>query len=349
MNYELKEFRKIIKFTYQQVRKELQDTGTECMRIYDSNIAAYPVSVELFGSYAKVLDLSDGTLDEQSVIDAVSSMAYVKREQVIYQYRKAREGIEQHSVMKESGGVAPFFVTESGLSFKVDLETRIDTGLFLDHMPTRMMVREYAAGCRVLNLFCYTASFSVYAAAGGAKFVESVDLSNTYLGIAEENLAENGFSGELYPCTRSDVKTYLKERPATAEKFDIIVLDPPSFSNSHNMDGTLDIQRDYPEYIRLCMKHLSREGILIFSTNLATFHFDPGRLPGCTCENITKHTIPPGFSQKRKPHLCWVIRHGKETARKGHSRKQTRAPGHQGRGSSRRGRSSGSRNRPSRG
>ncbi len=349
MNYDIKELKKIIKFTYQGVRKELQDNDTACMRIYDRNLGVFPITVELYGPYAKIVEYGEETLDSDAVIEAVSSMAYVQRENIIYQYRKKREGIEQHSKMADENSIEPFWAKESGLLFKINLETRIDTGLFLDHMPTRMMVREYADQLRILNLFCYTGSFSVYAAAGGAKYIESVDLSNTYLSWAEENLSENGFAGDMYPCIRADVKTFLTERSSTGEKFDMIVMDPPSFSNSHNMEGTFDIQRDYIEYITLALKHLTKKGILIFSTNLTTFHFDSGRLPNTACENITPHTIPPGFSKKRKPHVCWVIRHSPEKAKKGRSPKQKPRSAQQRRGSAQKGRSSGNKSRPSRG
>ncbi len=349
MNYDIKEFKKIIKFTYQEVRKELQDHDTACMRIFDRNLEKFPVTVELYGQYAKVVEYGEEILDSELIIDAVSSMAYVKKEHIIYQYRKKREGLEQHSMMAEENSIAPFWAKESGLKFKINLETHIDTGLFLDHMPTRMMVREYADQLRILNLFCYTGSFSVYAASGSAKYIVSVDLSNTYLGWAQENLAENGFVGDQFPCIRSDVKTLLTERSPSGEKFDMIVMDPPSFSNSHNMDGTFDIQRDYIEYITLALKHLTKKGILIFSTNLTTFHFDSGRLPEASCENITPHTIPPGFSKKRKPHVCWVIRHHSEKAKKKHSSKQRPQTAQQRKARYQKGKNSGNKSRPSKG
>ncbi|MCF7934607.1 MAG: class I SAM-dependent methyltransferase [Spirochaetia bacterium] len=311
MNYDLKEFKKIVKLTYQQIRKEFQPYHTNCMRVYDKNLSTYPVTVDVYGSYVKIQNFGNRDLDTGAICDAVSRVLYIPARRVFYQERKKREGLEQHTIQDAANEsrIGTIEVEESGLKFLVDLQTRIDTGLFLDHMPTRVMVREQAFGTRVLNLFAYTGSFSVYAAAGGAQRVVTVDLSNTYLSWAEKHLEINGFTGELYPCVRSDVKEYLKVQAPEDGPFDIIILDPPSFSNSNHSSGNFKVQRDYIWYIQQCMKHLSREGFLVFSTNLTDFHFDSGRLPRTVCTNLTRTTLPPGFSTKRRAHSCWVIKH----------------------------------------
>lgn len=308
MDYRLKDFKKIIKHSYQETRRQLSPLNTDCMRVYDRNISEYPVTIDVYGNYVKIQELGEIGSDTEVLVDAVSRMLYIPSKNIVYQVRKKRTGREQHSLqITGKSMIGRISVMESGLTFSVDLETRIDTGLFLDHMPTRVMVRDNAFGRNVLNLFSYTGSFSVYAAAGGARGVVSVDLSNTYLQWAEEHLAMNGFTGSRYPCIRSDVKDFLLHDADSHGPFDIIIMDPPSFSNSNKMDGTFDVQRDYVWYIHQAMRHLSSKGVLLFSTNLDGFHFDPGRIEHAVCRNITNSTIPPGFSKKKKPHVCWMI------------------------------------------
>ncbi len=315
MDYDLKDFKKIMKLSYQHTRKEFQRLQTNCMRVYDRNLPAYPVTVDVYGAYVKIQNFGDAELETDVVCDAASRMLYVPIDHVYYQDRKKRIGIEQHVLQNKSGesSIGTLEVEESGLRFLVDLQNRIDTGLFLDHMPTRVLVREHAFGARVLNLFAYTGTFSVYAAAGGAEKVISVDLSNTYLSWAERHLAINGYFGDMFRCVRSDVKAYLAAGAVEDGPFDIIILDPPAFSNSHNMEGNFKVQRDYLWYIKQSMKHLAQEGMLIFSTNLSGFQFDSGRLPHTSCTNISEQTIPPGFSKKRRAHTCWLIRHNQSS------------------------------------
>lgn len=314
MNYALKDFKKIIKNTHQQVRRELSDSGTNCMRVYDRNIGSYPVTVDIYGKYVKIQHFGDGMIDVDEVIEAVSRSLYVPLSRVFYQDRKKRIGRQQHKLADESleSTIGSVEVQEGGLKFLVDLEARIDTGIFLDHMPTRMMVGAQSYGKRVLNLFAYTGAFSVHAAAGGAAKVVTVDLSNTYLQWAEKHLAINGFSGDLYPCVRSDAKKYLSEQAPSDGPFDIIILDPPTFSNGKHASENFKVQRDYIWYIKTCMKHLSKNGSLIFSNNLQGFRFDVKAFPSYYCKDITRESIAPGFSQKRKPHICYVIRHAKD-------------------------------------
>ncbi len=308
MDYRLKDFKKIIKRSYQETRRQLSPLHTDCMRVYDRNISEYPVTIDVYGNYVKIQEFGETASDSEVIVDAVSRMLYIPSKHIVYQVRKKRTGREQHSLqIKDKSRIGRISVMESGLTFSVDLETRIDAGLFLDHMPTRVMVRDNAFGRNVLNLFSYTGSFSVYAAAGGARQVVSVDLSNTYLQWAEEHLSMNGFTGSRYPCVRSDVKEFLLHDADNYGPFDIIIMDPPSFSNSNKMDGTFDVQRDYVWYIDQAMRHLSSTGILLFSTNLDGFHFDPGRIGHAVCRNITNSTIPPGFSKRKRPHICWMI------------------------------------------
>lgn len=178
MDYEAKDFGKILKKNAQALRHELLTQGTDCMRVYDRNLQAFPVTVDLYGKYARVTDYGEEAMDEETkekALDICSRMLYLDKANVIYSYRAKREKGEQHEKSDSEPVITE--VKENGLTFTVDLASYTDTGLFLDHAVTRQMIRERSNGCDVLNLFSYTGSFSVYAAAGGAKSVTSVDLS----------------------------------------------------------------------------------------------------------------------------------------------------------------------------
>ena len=214
-------------------------------------------------------------------------------------------------------------VQEQGQLFRVDLTTYLDTGLFFDHRTLRSTVRDTCSKKRVLNLFCYTASFSVYAAQGNAAYVESVDLSNTYLDWAKENMILNGFSDKKhYLYTRADCMRFLQEKAVAAksgqldpaELYDIIILDPPTFSNSKNTADILDINRDWPQLVKDCLNILSPNGTLYFSTNSERLKFDISKIPPKTaagkefsCTEITAQTIPYDFEGK-KPHKVWELK-----------------------------------------
>lgn len=303
-----KEFSKLLKNRYQQLRRELTPLHTNCMRVYDHNIQGIPASVEVYAKYAKITVYGKSELSQKQLISSASSMLYIPETHIFYQDRsRKRSGGKKYAVLEKEVDTRESRITvlENNLKFIVDLGDRTDTGLFLDHMPTRMMVRDNAFGMRVLNLFSYTGSFSVYAASGGAEKVISVDLSNTYSAWAEKNLSANGFFGTKFPCIRSDTAKYIES--TTEGPFDLIIFDPPSFSNSNKMDSTFDVQRDYVDYIHRMLDLLVEQGVIIFSTNLSGFHFDPGRIRGAVCRNITKGTIPPGYAKKPAPHICYLI------------------------------------------
>lgn len=191
---------------------------------------------------------------------------------------------------------------EAGLKFKVNLSDYLDTGLFLDHRITRGMVRDEAAGKRMLNLFCYTGSFSVYAAAGGALQVTSVDLSKTYLQWAEDNMNLNGFSKHHF--VHADVKQYLDELPPAS--FDMVVMDPPTFSNSKRMKDFLDIQRDHVELLNKVLQAVSSGGVIYFSTNYTKFELDTNNIHATSIRDITKATTPFDF-QGKLARFCYKI------------------------------------------
>ena len=300
MDYMDKDFGKILKNNAQTLRHELLAAGTDCFRVYDRNLSRYPVTVDLYGRYAKVTDFGPEPMDDATratCLDICSRMLYLDAQNVIYAYRARRPDRAQHE--KTGSDAVITTVSENGLKFRVDLTTYVDTGLFLDHAVTRALIRERSANADVLNLFSYTGSFSVYAAAGFANTVTSVDLSTTYTNWAEANLSANGYSGDMYRCICMDAAKFVQEAIGKGLKYDIIIFDPPSFSNSHKMDGDFDVARDYAQWVRDLLKILKRTGFILFSTNLGTFRMDRRKLRGLSVKEITGLVAAPGFVKDR--------------------------------------------------
>lgn len=234
---------------------------------------------------------------------------------------KSHKDDEQYQ-KNESQMTIEGLVQEQGQLFRLDLTSYLDTGLFFDHRPLRATVRDTCSKKRVLNLFCYTGSFSVYAAQGNAAFVESVDLSNTYLAWTKDNMKLNGFTDrKKYEFTRSDCMRFLQEKAVAAkggklaaeDLYDLIILDPPTFSNSKATSDVLDINRDWPQLVKDCLNILAPGGTLYFSTNSERIKFDISKIPPKTAngtefeyKEITEQTIPVDFSGK-KPHKVWTF------------------------------------------
>lgn len=251
----------------------------------------------------------------------------IPQDHVIQKLRKKQKGDSQYEKLDDEDGgsqnaaTVEGYVQECGQLFKVNLTRYLDTGLFFDHRPLRNFVRKNAAGKSVLNLFCYTASFSVYAAEGRAKRIESVDLSNTYIDWACFNFALNDFNPDdrRFIFTKSDVQDFLNEKieeepDADKNRFDIIILDPPTFSNSKSMKGIIDINRDWPGIVKKCLELLNPNGILYFSTNSHRIKFDEnliysGAFPrgSLFIKDVTEKSIPEDFKGEKKVHKCWKI------------------------------------------
>jgi len=245
--------------------------------------------------------------------------AHIIRKYRSHKSHQNTEGEENAQYQKNNEAITGLTI-EQGQLFRLDITSYLDTGLFFDHRPLRSAIREKAGKKRVLNLFSYTGSFSVYAAEGNASFVESVDLSNTYLSWAKENLKLNGFNDKKrYIFTRADCKRFLQEKAVAAKKgqlkaeelYDLIILDPPTFSNSKASADILDINRDWAQLVKDCLNILSPGGVLYFSTNSGGIKVDPAKLPPksaggleFSCKEITEKTIPLDFEGK-KPHRVW--------------------------------------------
>ena len=255
-----------------------------------------------------------------AMAEAAARTLSIDKSHVLIKTRKKFSGTEsgRSAQYKKNRIAAPVtgLVCEQGQLFSVNLSGYLDTGLFLDHRLLRDAVRSEAAGKSVLNLFCYTGSFSVYAAEGRARRVESVDLSNTYLEWAERNMALNGFSADnAWVFTRADVVSFLAQKAAEkadnmTNRYDLIILDPPTFSNSKSSDTVLDINRDWPSLVARCLALLAPGGTLYFSTNSRRLSFRPELLPdggaGLLVQDITARTIPQDFRNARI-HRAWKI------------------------------------------
>lgn len=271
-------------------------------------------------------DDKDEEIWMEEMAKAAAATIGVPENHVLRKLRKKQKGENQYEKIEAEESLCGT-VQEKGQLFKVNLTDYLDTGLFLDHRPLRSVVRGTCSGKSVLNLFCYTGSFSVYSAEGKARRVESVDLSNTYLDWAKENFRLNGFDFDVaqdkklekYVFTRGDVTGFLNQKLAevpNAEKtnrFDIIVLDPPTFSNSKATRNTLDINRDWPELVSKCLNLLNPKGILYFSTNSKRLKFDESLIPTETSfgakvsfSEITEKTLDEDF-KTGKLHRCWKI------------------------------------------
>jgi 23S rRNA (guanine2445-N2)-methyltransferase / 23S rRNA (guanine2069-N7)-methyltransferase len=199
-------------------------------------------------------------------------------------------------------------VEEAGLRLRVNLDDYLDTGLFLDHRLTRVRLREAAAGKRFLNLFCYTGVATVHAVAGGADSSLSVDLSRTYLDWAQANLALNGLDGPQHRLLQADCLAWLEENAPRGPAFDLVFLDPPTFSNSARMEGILDIQRDHARLVDRCMQLLAPGGLLVFSTNARRFALDEDLAARHAVTDVSARTLPFDFAGNPRIHRCFEIR-----------------------------------------
>lgn len=297
-------FRNRLTKVFRHIGKQAKKLRISCYRVYDHDLPEFPFCIEFYDSklyiaeYKRRHNMTEEEHDEwmEKSIEVICEILSVAKADIFLKLRQRKPGrLGQYQKFDELQH--EFVVEENSLTFLVNLSDYLDTGLFLDHRLTRERVRTEAKDKKVLNLFAYTGSFSVYAAAGGADEVITVDLSKTYLGWAEKNLQLNGFRDPVkYKFIHADVMQYLKTLPAG--HFDLIVMDPPTFSNSKRMDDFLDIQRDHVELINDCMVALKPGGVLYFSTNFRRFVLDNESLKSASVRDITKSTTPFDFEGK---------------------------------------------------
>jgi len=299
---------------YSSLKKWAKREAITCFRIYEKDLPDYPFILDWYDGEA-IAWIYDRKKDEteaqkqnftKEVKTAIFQALDILPNTLHIKTRGRQKGLtaqyEKINHLNRSKTIQ-----ESGLRFEVNLTDYLDTGLFLDHRNTRLMCRKLARGKRFLNLFAYTSSFTCYAIDGGALSTTSVDLNKSYSKWAERNLALNGFDNR--PSDRLIVDNCLSfiKLEAGKNRYDLIVCDPPTFSNSKKMKTSFSIDQDYPDLIHSCMKLLSPSGQLIFSTNSRKFKLDPSQLSqNISLKNITQKTIPPDF-RNPKIHQCWLI------------------------------------------
>jgi 23S rRNA G2069 N7-methylase RlmK/C1962 C5-methylase RlmI len=309
-------FRNRVSKNEKALRRWARREGVEALRLYDRDIPEVPLALDRYGD-ALLMALYERPYEKEEELEAewLALMALAAAEalgiepsRVFTKKRRRQRGSGQYERL--GSDAAERVVREGGLSFVVNLSDYLDTGLFLDHRPTRALVRAESSGREVLNLFCYTGSFSVYAAAGGAARVTSVDLSNTYLAWASRNLSLNGFSPSVHPLVRSDAGAFLASASAAGRRWDLVVVDPPTFSNSKASERDFDVNEDWPGLLRSCAAVLSPGGRLYFSTNSRKLKWSPetaSELAGRGLwEDIGAATIPPDFRDP-KVHRAWRL------------------------------------------
>lgn len=299
-----------IKKNKNRLKSYVKDLKLDAYRIYDRDIPEYPYIIDIYGSklviFEKGKSLTDSVGEElkrkhlEHITQALEEL-FPEYERVIKE-RVRNRGKSQYE--KEDNSNNFYVVREGEQLFQVNADDYIDCGLFLDHRPLRAKIKKLSKDKTVLNLFCYTGAISVAAASAPASLVCSVDMSNTYLEWAKRNFEINGIASGSHQFLRENIIKWLL---SFQEKFDIIVLDPPSFSNSKKMEESFDIQKDHVNLLTVLKKNLKPDGILFFSNNLRSFRLDPEVSEHYSVRDITKESIPPDFKDP-KIHQCFELR-----------------------------------------
>lgn len=283
--------------------------GVDCYRVYDADMPEYAMAIDLYHDWVHVQEYAapksiDPEKAQARLFDALAAIPQalgIDKSRVIVKRRERQSGTRQYERQSAQGKFTE--VNEGGVKLLVNLTDYLDTGLFLDHRPMRLRIQREAAGKRFLNLFCYTATASVHAAKGGARSTTSIDLSKTYLDWARRNLSLNGFS-DKNRLEQGDVMAWLQ---ASRDEYDLIFIDPPTFSNSKRMEGVFDVQRDHVELIDLAVARLAAGGVLYFSNNFRKFQLDEHLVERYAVEEISSQTIDPDFARNTKIHRAWKI------------------------------------------
>lgn len=298
---------------FKHLAKWARKQDLDCYRVYDADLPDYAVAIDIYGDKVHVQEYAPPAqidplkasqrLDE--VMQIVPEILDVTPQSVALKLRQRQRGSNQYEA--QAALKQRFVVHENGLQFWVNLTDYLDTGLFLDHRLTRQMVMEKARGKDFLNLFAYTGSVSVYAAAGGAKSSLTVDMSNTYLKWAEDNLQLNRLYGPQHQFIRADVTAWLDTAINDKLLFDLIFVDPPTFSNSSKMADVFDVQRDHVAMLSKIGQLLRAGGEIVFSTNRRDFKLDMAALSRFQITDISKATLPADFARHPKIHYCWTL------------------------------------------
>lgn len=312
LNPKVEMFENRLNKVFKHRKKIASKQGISCYRIYDHDLPEFPFSIDIYedvlyiSEYARRHELNEEEYEfwKQESFACIKQVIGISQSNFFVKERKRNSHRSGSQYEKLDDAQSFKTIEENGLKFLVNLTDYLDTGLFLDHRITRQMVREKAGNQDVLNLFAYTGSFSVYAASGKAKSVTTVDLSKTYLNWAKDNLQINLFKGNQYQFIHADVKEYLRE--IRANSYDLIIMDPPTFSNSKRMKDILDIQIDHPFLINQCLLALRKGGLLYFSTNFTKFDLQDQLIHSTSIKNITAATTPFDFQNKLQ-RWCYLI------------------------------------------
>ncbi|ALG68634.1 bifunctional 23S rRNA (guanine(2069)-N(7))-methyltransferase RlmK/23S rRNA (guanine(2445)-N(2))-methyltransferase RlmL [Beggiatoa leptomitoformis] len=311
-----------------RLQKNLKSLGSwakqddiRCYRLYDADMPEYAIAVDKYEQWIhiqeyappKSIDPQKAETRFQEALQACSAVLKIPLADLFVKVRRQQKGRAQYEKFDEAGQF--YEVHEGKAVLLVNFTDYLDTGLFLDHRITRQWIYELAQGKRFLNLFAYTGSATVQAALGGASGTTTVDMSNVYLNWAKRNLARNGFSDHRHHFVQADCFTWLEEEaerlvnsPYRLPRYDLIFLDPPTFSNSKRMEDTLDVQRDHVGLIRAAMHCLTRDGLLIFSTNYQRFKLDMYALGDLNIEDVSAASLPFDYARNPKIHQCWKIK-----------------------------------------
>lgn len=299
---------------FKGLQKWRKRENIHCYRLYDRDLPEFNVAIDVYGNMVHIQEYAPPKMIEEElsrlrrrlILDEIKNLFNLKRSQVFVKTRKKQKGKQQYEKNKSKGKLIQ--VREGDCRLLVNLSDYLDTGLFLDHRPVRTMIGTIAAGKRFLNLFCYTGSASIHAAIGGAISTTSVDTSTTYLEWTRKNLANNGFETTTHTTIKSDCLTWMRE---ATSKFDLIFMDPPTFSNTKSKWKTFDIQHDHGQIIAAGMKLLTPDGLLLFSTNYRKFKLDQDIRDHYNICDISQKTIPKDFKRNKKIHYCFEIRHNR--------------------------------------
>jgi len=285
--------------------------GVHCFRLYDKDLPEYNISVDLYEKWILVQEYkAPDTVDEkaaqrrfQQCLHQVRHLFGVRRDRVFLKTRRKQKGKAQYQ--KQASRKKMHTVREGDCLLLVNFTDYLDTGIFLDHRNIRLKIAKEAKGKRFLNLFAYTGTATVHAAVGGAESTTTVDLSANYLNWARMNLALNGFGGLAHATVQADCMKWLAE---DRSEYDLIFVDPPTFSNTKKERRVFDVQRDHRLLIEKAMARLAEGGLLIFSTNFRRFQMDESIEKYYAIRNISKSSIPIDFARNSRIHHCWEIR-----------------------------------------
>ncbi|HDR1188484.1 TPA: bifunctional 23S rRNA (guanine(2069)-N(7))-methyltransferase RlmK/23S rRNA (guanine(2445)-N(2))-methyltransferase RlmL [Pasteurella multocida] len=296
-----------------KIEKWAKQQGINAYRLYDADLPEYNLAVDRYDDHIVVQEYAapkniDENKARQRLLDAVTAtlqVTGVETNKLILKVRQKQKGTNQYEKLANKGDY--FYVNEYGAKLWVNLTDYLDTGLFLDHRLTRKMLREMAKGKDVLNLFAYTGSATVHMALGGAKSTTTVDMSNTYLNWAEQNLLLNDLEGKQHKLIQADCLQWLARCDS---QFDLIFVDPPTFSNSKRMEDSWDVQRDHIKLMTQLKRILRPNGTIVFSNNKRGFKMDVEGLEtlGLSVVDITAKTLPLDFERNKQIHNCWVVR-----------------------------------------